>query len=167
MRALFSILFLLTLVLITEGQFNTPRIENDKCLRKDSAIQLLDSCQLLENESVKKLPPPAPVDKDHMFFGIASFYSRNLEGTKTATGETFYHRDLTAASNNFKLNTLVRVTNILTGKSVVVRINDRMHPRMAKKGRIVDLTIAAAKKIGLTVFSGITKVKVEEVVNDL
>jgi rare lipoprotein A len=167
MRPLFSILFLLTLAFITEGQFNARGVEEEKCLRKDSASQLLDSCQLLENESVKKLAPPVPVDNEHMFFGIASFYSRNLEGTKTATGETFYHKDLTAASNSFKLNTLVRVTNILTGKSVVVRINDRMHPRMARKGRIVDLTISAAKKIGLTVFSGITKVKVEEVANNL
>lgn len=94
-------------------------------------------------------------------YGIASFYSKNLEGTKTATGERFSHENLTAASNNYALNSLVRVTNVKTGKSVVVRINDRMHPRMAKKGRVVDLTLSAAKKIGLTVVAGLTNVKVD------
>jgi rare lipoprotein A len=97
-------------------------------------------------------------------FGIASFYSKNLEGTETSTGETFSHNNLTAASNNFKLNSWVRVTNLRNGKSVIVRINDRMHPAMAAKGRVVDLSISAAKKIGLTFLAGLTKVKVEEVV---
>jgi rare lipoprotein A (peptidoglycan hydrolase) len=96
--------------------------------------------------------------------GIASFYSQNLEGTETSTGETFSHQNLTAASNNFKLNSWVRVTNLRNGRSVIVRINDRMHPAMAAKGRIVDLSISAAKKIGLTFLAGLTKVKVEEVV---
>lgn len=97
----------------------------------------------------------------HSLLGIASFYSKSLEGTQTATGETFSHENLTAASNNYDLNSLVRVTNVKTGKSVIVRINDRMHPRMAKKGRVVDLTLSAAKKIGLTVVAGLAKVKVD------
>lgn len=97
-------------------------------------------------------------------FGIASFYSKNLEGTETSTGETFSHQNLTAASNNFKLNSWVRVTNLRNGKSVIVRINDRMHPKMAAKGRVVDLSISAAKRIGLTFLAGLTKVKVEEIV---
>ncbi len=57
----------------------------------------------------------------------------------------------------------MRVTNLSTGKSAVVRINDRMHPKMAKKGRVIDLTISAAKKIGLSVLSGVTKVKIEKI----
>ena len=101
--------------------------------------------------------------KSTALYGIASFYSKNLEGTETATGERFSHKNYTAASNNYKLNTWVRVTNLKTGKSVIVRINDRMHPRMAKQGRVVDLTLTAAKKIGLTYGTGITKVMVEEV----
>lgn len=95
--------------------------------------------------------------------GIASMYSPKLEGTETSTGETFSHNLLTAASNNFKLNTLVKVTNLRTGKSVIVRINDRMHPAMSAKGRVVDLSLSAAKQIGLTVLAGLTKVKVEVV----
>src|SRR4051794_35030819 len=102
-------------------------------------------------------------NKDKSLFGIASFYSPALEGTETATGEIFEHDCFTAASNNFKLNTWVKVTNLRNGKSVVVRINDRMHPKMAEKGRVVDLTLSAAKKIGLSILTGLTKVKVEPV----
>lgn len=94
--------------------------------------------------------------------GIASFYSKNLDGTKTATGEIFRNSKLTAASNSFKLNTWVRVTNLRNDKSVIVRINDRMHPRMAKKGRVVDLSRAAAKQLDF-LKKGLTKVKIEAV----
>lgn len=94
--------------------------------------------------------------------GIASFYSSNLDGTLTATGEIFRQRKLTAASNNFKLNTWVLVTNLKNKKSVIVRINDRMHPRMKKKGRVVDLTMAAAALLDF-MNAGLTKVKVEPV----
>ncbi|MGX8249641.1 septal ring lytic transglycosylase RlpA family protein, partial [Escherichia coli] len=70
--------------------------------------------------------------------GVASFYSKGLDGSKTATGEIFRNKKMTAASNNFKLNSWVRVTNLSNGKTVIVRINDRMHPKMAKKGRVID-----------------------------
>jgi rare lipoprotein A len=105
-------------------------------------------------------------EKPKTVTGIASFYSKSLEGTKTATGETFRHAKYTAASNNLPLNTWVRVTSLKTGKSVIVRINDRMHPRMAKKGRVIDLTITAAKTIGLTSKIGITKVSLEVIPKD-
>ncbi len=105
----------------------------------------------------------APGEKSiYTKYGVASFYSRSLEGTKTATGETFHHKKMTAASNTFKLNTWVRVTNLRNGKSVIVRINDRMHPKMAKRGRIVDLSRIAASKLDF-VYRGIVKVRVEEV----
>ena len=94
------------------------------------------------------------------FFGGATYYAKKFEGRKTATGETFRHTNYTAASNKFKLNTWVRVTNIKNGKCVIVRINDRMAPSMSAKGRIVDLTYTAAKEIGI-INIGVGKVKVE------
>lgn len=94
--------------------------------------------------------------------GTASFYANKFVGRPTATGETFKHTGLTAASNYFKFHTWVRITNLLNGKSVIVRINDRMHPAMAKKGRVVDLTKAAAKELGCA-FTGLIKVMVEKV----
>lgn len=93
--------------------------------------------------------------------GIATIYAKRFNGLRTATGEIFKHSNLTAASNNFKINTWVKVTNLVNLKSVIVRINDRMHPRMAKMGRVVDLTQAAAKLLGN--FDGMLKVKVEEI----
>ncbi len=102
----------------------------------------------------------APKEKKDPIQGVASFYAPHFNGLRTATGEIFKHSNLTAASNNFKINTLVRVTNLLNNKSVIVRINDRMHERMAKKGRVVDLTSAAAKVLGVGI-NGLLKVKVE------
>jgi rare lipoprotein A len=96
--------------------------------------------------------------------GIASFYSANLDGTKTATGEIFRNSKFTGASNNLKLNTWVKVTNLKNGKTVVVRINDRMHPNMKKKGRVIDLSRAAAKKLDF-IENGLTKVKLEVIDN--
>lgn len=92
--------------------------------------------------------------------GIASFYSANLDGTKTATGERYRNKKYTAASNNLKLNTWVLVTNLKNQNSVIVRINDRMHVRMQKKGRVVDLSGIAARELDF-ILDGLTKVKVE------
>lgn len=94
--------------------------------------------------------------------GLATYYASKFEGNKTATGETFHHCNLTAASNLFALNTWVKVTNILTGQSIIVRINDRMHPSMSKKGRVLDLTLTGAKQLKI-VNRGVAKVKIEEV----
>lgn len=91
--------------------------------------------------------------------GFATIYANRFVGLRTATGEIFKHNNLTAASNNFKINSWVKVTNLSNMKSVIVRINDRMHPRMARMGRVVDLTKAAAKLLGN--FDGIVGVKVE------
>lgn len=96
--------------------------------------------------------------------GIASFYSVGLDGTLTSTGERYRNNRFTAASNVFKLNTLVRVTNLRNGKTVLVRINDHMHPDMLLKGRVVDLSVLAAKKIGIVHNgAGIVKVIVEAI----
>lgn len=94
--------------------------------------------------------------------GIASFYSRSFDGTLTATGETFRNKKLTAACNLFKLNTIVRVTNLRSGSYVLVRVNDRMHPKMLQKGRIIDLSQAASKKL-ITNEKGIIKVAIEAI----
>lgn len=94
--------------------------------------------------------------------GTASFYSKNLEGSKTATGEVFSNTNYTAASNFFKLNTWVKVTNLKNLKTVIVRINDRMHPKMAKKGRVIDLSRSAAVDIAM-LHHGLAKVKLEVV----
>ncbi len=90
-------------------------------------------------------------------FGQASFYSNKFEGRRTANGETFSHKKLTAACNSLPLGTWIRVTNLKNDKSVIVKTNDRLHK---KTKRLVDLTLSAAKKLGF-VSSGLARVKVE------
>ncbi len=92
--------------------------------------------------------------------GIASYYSGRFEGIKTASGEKFTNKAFTGASNSLKLGTWVKVTNVNNGKWVVVKINDKMHPRMKKKGRVIDLTRAAAQKLQF-LYKGLAKVKLE------
>lgn len=99
-------------------------------------------------------------DDASTFKGTASYYANHFEGQKTSNGETFSQKALTAASNFFKLNTFVRVTNLLNNETVIVKITDRMHPKMAKKGRVVDLSLTAAKEIKM-LGNGLAKVLVE------
>ncbi|AYD48095.1 septal ring lytic transglycosylase RlpA family protein [Arachidicoccus soli] len=104
-------------------------------------------------------------DSSKIVYGKASFYSRSLDGSRTAIGTKFSHEKMTGASNFFKLRSWVRVTRLATGKSIIVYINDRMPSYMAKKGRAIDLSRKAAGKLGF-LHLGLTKVKVEEVFND-
>ncbi|WP_119272224.1 septal ring lytic transglycosylase RlpA family protein [Taklimakanibacter deserti] len=85
--------------------------------------------------------------------GMASYYK---SGRLTANGEKFNPNGFTAAHRFLKFGTLVRVTNLKTGRSIVVRINDR-GPFI--RGRIIDLAYGAAKAVGLH-NSGVAKVQV-------
>lgn len=89
--------------------------------------------------------------------GVASWYGPGFHGRKTANGERYNQNDLTAAHKSLPFDTRVRVTSIATGKSVVVKINDRGPYR---KGRVIDLSAAAAKAIGMY-RRGVGKVKLE------
>jgi rare lipoprotein A len=91
--------------------------------------------------------------------GIASFYHNKFEGRKTSTGEIFDQDKFTAASNNLELGTYVKVTNEDNGRTVYVRINDRMN---ASNKRLIDLASVAAKHLSFT-NAGLAKVKVEVV----
>lgn len=129
----------------------------------NSVVNGVDSSRILTDTAKTDTNAEATLKKeDGPLMGIASFYSSNLDGTKTATGEIFRNKKMTAASNQLPLNTWVRVTNLKNGKSVIVRINDRMHPRMKARGRVVDLSRTAAQKLGF-MKSGLTRVKVERV----
>jgi peptidoglycan lytic transglycosylase len=90
--------------------------------------------------------------------GWASWYGKQHHGQKTASGETFSRWQLTAAHRSLPLGTKVKVTNLRTGQDVVVRINDR-GPQGEGKRRIIDLSEAAAKRIGL-VQRGVDRVQI-------
>src|SRR5215218_4659508 len=80
--------------------------------------------------------------------GWASWYGKPHQGQKTASGERFSPSQLTAAHRSLPLGTQVKVTNLQTGQHVVVKINDR-GPYGGGKRRIIDLSEAAAKRVGL------------------
>ncbi|HTB05057.1 MAG TPA: septal ring lytic transglycosylase RlpA family protein [Bradyrhizobium sp.] len=88
--------------------------------------------------------------------GLASFYS---EGARTASGEKFDAHELTAAHPTLPFGTKLRVTNVATGRSVTVRVNDR-GPYVA--GRVVDVSYSAANALGM-VGKGVAKVKLDVV----
>jgi rare lipoprotein A len=88
--------------------------------------------------------------------GLASFYT---QGVRTANGEKFDTRELTAAHRTLPFGTRLRVTNVTTGRSVTVRINDR-GPFIP--GRVVDVSYSAAQSLGM-VGEGVAKVKLDVV----
>jgi rare lipoprotein A len=93
--------------------------------------------------------------------GLASFYGHKWAGRSTANGEKFDPGLLTAASKTLPFNSTVMVKNMKTGRFVIVRINDR-GPYVPK--RVIDLSSAAAKKLGIT-RAGIAKVNIYLVSN--
>jgi rare lipoprotein A len=89
---------------------------------------------------------PATTLKPYQERGIASWYGRKFHGQKTSTGETYDMYAMTAAHPTLPLPSYARVTNVASGKSVVVRVNDR-GPFLY--GRVIDLSYAAAHRIGI------------------
>lgn len=79
--------------------------------------------------------------------GLAAFYSDALAGHRTASGERYDPRSLTAAHRTLPFGTLVRVVRVDNGRAVVVRINDR--GPFGGHGRIIDLSRAAARSLGI------------------
>jgi rare lipoprotein A len=92
--------------------------------------------------------------------GTASVYARKFHGRRMADGTRMDARDDNAASKTLPLGTQARVTNLDTGKSATVTIQDR-GPYV--KGRIVDLSPATAEKIGITPKEGIAPVEVRPI----
>lgn len=90
-------------------------------------------------------PASAPVETV-LGQGSASYYAAKFNGRRTASGETFDNREMTAAHRTLPFGSLVRVTNPANGKSVVVRINDR---GPFTRGRLIDVSRAAAEELGM------------------
>jgi len=109
-------------------------------------------------------PPPAPVaviphPAAPTKVTTASWYGPGFDGHRTSTGEIYHEHALTTASKTLPVGSHAKVTNLKTGKSVVVRINDH-GPYV--RGRGIDLSRAAAKKIGID-HHGVAKVAVTRV----
>jgi rare lipoprotein A len=106
------------------------------------------------------LPIPATADTNAAKVGLASYYARSLHGNVTASGTKFDNTAMVAAHPTYPFGTVVRVTNLINGRSVNVRIVDRGPvPRIRKAGVIIDVSRAAAEKLGF-LSRGRTRVRV-------
>jgi rare lipoprotein A len=112
-----------------------------------------------ENAGVPGNPPPGKtIAKRHWFqIGKASWYGKKFNGRKTADGETYDMFAMTCAHRTLPLGSWIRVTNLKNNRSTLLRVNDRGPVAL---NRIVDLSFAAAQKLGV---EGLAKVRVEEV----
>ncbi len=93
----------------------------------------------------------------HPLRGLASWYGSVWQGRTTASGEVFQQAELTAAHRTLPFGTRVRVTDLRSLRSVIVRINDR---GTLAPGRVIDLSAAAASELGI-LDSGLAKVQLE------
>jgi rare lipoprotein A len=106
-------------------------------------------------DSMRKVQFKTPIK--NVQTGVASYYHARFNGRPTASGEIYDQTKMTAAHNRLPMGTLIRVTNLRNKRSVVVKVNDRLHHRNT---RLVDLSKAAAASLGY-VARGLAKVKVE------
>src|SRR3954462_10887891 len=116
------------------------------CLALGVAVALLSACQQQPGKPGSKLGKPYSMngrsyypeyDPTYDKIGEASWYGPGFHGKYTASGEIFNQNDLTAAHPTLPMPSLVRVTNLATGRSLIVRVNDR---GPFKSNRIIDLS---------------------------
>ncbi len=111
------------------------------------AIAALAGCASRQAPAEAPAPPGAPVAGAlRSVIGQASWYGPGFDGRRTATGEIYDQRQMTAASSIFPLGARVIVTDLASERAVEVRINDR---GPFKKGRKIDLSYAAARALGM------------------
>ena len=109
---------------------------------------LLASIALAGDHAQGKAPSatPAAIERHHAETGQASWYGKARHGQRTASGEHFDMHALTAAHRTLPFGTIVRVTDLRSGRFVNVRINDRGPFR---RDRVIDLSYEAARKLGI------------------
>tara|TARA_B110000014_G_scaffold110519_1_gene75687 strand:+ start:1102 stop:1575 length:474 start_codon:yes stop_codon:yes gene_type:complete len=141
-----KIKFVLIFLMILSGCSNSPRYRTGPV--KTSGKKSI---------STPSLKTKSNVEHRKVMKGVSSFYAEDFHGKLTANGEVYDMYGLTAAHKTLPLNTIVRVTNLVNNKSLILRINDR-GPYI--KGRILDCSYGAAKKLDFIV-QGTTDVKIE------
>lgn len=102
--------------------------------------------------------PAATSSGGEILRGQASYYANSLSGRPTASGEKYDPNKLTAANRTLPLGTRLRVTRVDTGKSVIVKVNDR--GPFGRRTRILDLSRAAAKELDM-ISAGVVQVQAE------
>jgi len=122
------------------------------CAASRPSVTVERQVRTASHEGTARAERPARVQT-----GVASYYGGEHTGARTASGERFDPKSMTAAHRTLPFGTRVRVTNLANGRSVVVRVNDRGPFR---KSRIVDVSRAAAAELRM-IASGTAKVRLE------
>jgi len=135
---------------VRQARWTSPTKQADVGFRPQLRTAEKSPASVVRVRHAELSPPPARSASS----GLASYYS---EGQETASGERFDPSELTAAHPSLPFGTRLHVTNVKTGRSVVVRVNDRgpfVH------GRLVDVSYSAAQALGM-VNAGVVPVKVD------
>ena len=127
-------------------------------------VALLAACTHAPTRPAPGERPPAPTVRpsERGEEGLASFYGRRFHGRRTASGDRYDMHALTCAHPTAPFGTRLRVTDLESGRSVVVTVTDR---GPFKRGRVVDLSLAAARKLGI-LERGVARVRVERLPDD-
>ncbi len=124
-----------------------------------AAVLMLASCSSSVRFTSEKTRNKIKIDAENQGKaerGIASYYSDEFNGRRTASGEIFDNEAMSAAHKTLSFGTVVLVKNLENGRQAAVKINDR-GPFI--KGRIIDLSRAAARRLGM-LDKGITEVEI-------
>ena len=127
------------------------------CLSACASPSLSPSPEAMPRPIAVPVPPVVQEKLPYTETGLASWYKGTRKHDRTASGEKMVNNDLTAAHRTLPINTMVRVTNLNNGMSVLVRVNDR-GPFIA--GRVIDLSPGAAAWLGMKV-DGVAPVRLE------
>lgn len=152
MKKIITMLSVLSLSLSLTAKENTTQNQENNSqniifIRKEmmkKADSLDFNVSKSDNKSVMTIRKEDLDNFTHYQSGVASFYSKSLNGSKTSNGERHVSTAMVAAHKSLPFGTKVKVTNLNNGKSVIVRINDR-GPFV--KGRVIDLSYAAFSQI--------------------
>lgn len=135
--------FLVISVLLAACSAGIPRFTNERYSGEKKTSQPEQSKPVVD-EDFTQYENLKPLDT---FTGIASYYAEQYNGKRTSNGEIYNMNAMTAAHQDMPFGTIVRVINIKNNKSVILRINDR---GPLKKGRLIDVSLEAAKQLGMT-----------------
>jgi rare lipoprotein A len=136
-----------------------------------AALALAAACAHAPREEGPPRPPGRPAERSapppraepggprRAETGVASFYAHRFHGRRTASGARYDMHALTCAHPTAPFGARLRVTDVETGRSVVVTVNDR---GPFTGGRVVDLSLAAAKRLGM-VERGLARVRIERI----
>ena len=140
MRNFFLIFLIISfLIVVAQSCSSSPRYNRNKV------------------RSINKSKNQKPNRNQKILYGISSYYGKDFHGKLTANGEVYDMYGLTAAHKTLPLNTIIRVTNKVNKKSLILRVNDR-GPYVGK--RILDCSYGAALKLDF-LKEGTTEVKIE------